>query len=259
MKTILVDAIDGLVLKDGTIFEEMHTMLESFPNRKIVLTGANDEQFKEFSLDKVPYEVFTLKHDPEKTDPKYFEMMLEHYGLSVGDVIFFEHNPDAVKSAETVGIKTYYYDPNKQDLEALKDFLNSNLTTSDTKQLNQTYVIKAPVAKVWQALTDAAVAEQWGAAPAKVDPTEGGEFSYWDGDIHGVFTKLVPEKLIEQDWYGHDNPSWKYTVRFTFEDQGDSTTVGMLLSGDIVDEQRDIDDWRDYYFDPIKKLLERQA
>ena len=29
----------------------------------------------------------------------------------------------------------------------------------------------------------------------------------------------------------------------------------MLLSGDIVDEQRDIADWRDYYFDPIKKLV----
>jgi len=37
-----------LSLRDGTIFEEMHEMLEEFPNRKIVLTGANDEQFKEF-------------------------------------------------------------------------------------------------------------------------------------------------------------------------------------------------------------------
>jgi len=127
------------------------------------------------------------------------------------------------------------------------------------KQLEQTYTIKAPVSNVWEALTSATVAEQWGAGPAKVDPVEGGEFSYWDGDIHGMFTKLVPQELIEQDWYGHDNPSWKYTVRFTFADHGDNTTVGMLLSGDIVDEQRDIDDWRDYYFEPIRKLLEEQA
>lgn len=119
--------------------------------------------------------------------------------------------------------------------------------------------IKTPVAKVWQALTDAAVAEQWGAGPAKVDARGGGEFSYWDGDIHGVYTKLEPQKFVEQDWSGHDNPIWKYNVQFTFEDHGDSTNVRLLLSGDIVDEQRDIADWRDYYFDPIKKLLEQQT
>jgi uncharacterized protein YndB with AHSA1/START domain len=124
------------------------------------------------------------------------------------------------------------------------------------KQLEQTYVVKAPRAKVWEALTSAPVAEQWGAGPAKVDSAEGGKFTYWDGDIHGTFTKLVPQKLMEQAWYGHDNPSWKYTVQFTFEDHGDSTTVHMLYSGDIVDEQRDIADWQDYYFDPIRKLLE---
>lgn len=127
MKTILVDAIDGLVFDDGTIFEQMHKLLETFPNKKIVLTGANDEQFKQFKLDQVPYEVFTLKHNPEKTDPKYFEMMLEHYGLKPSDVIFFEHNPDAVKSAQTAGIKTMYYDPEKKDLDELKAFLTANL------------------------------------------------------------------------------------------------------------------------------------
>ncbi len=57
MKTILVDAIDGLIFKDGTIFQEMLDMLETFPNHKIVLTGANDEEFKKFKLDQVPYEV----------------------------------------------------------------------------------------------------------------------------------------------------------------------------------------------------------
>jgi len=127
MKTILVDAIDGLVFDDGSIFKEMHEMLETFPNKKIVLTGANDEQFKMFKLADVPYEVFTLKHNPEKTDPRYFEMMLEHFGLKSDDVIFFEHNPEAVKSAETAGIKTYYYDPEKRDLDALKQFITSNL------------------------------------------------------------------------------------------------------------------------------------
>ncbi|HMI09609.1 MAG TPA: SRPBCC domain-containing protein [Candidatus Saccharimonadales bacterium] len=123
-------------------------------------------------------------------------------------------------------------------------------------QIQQTYVINAPVQKVWQALTDVEVAEQWGAAPAKVDAREGGQFSYWDGDIHGVYTKLVPQELIEQDWYGHDHPERKFKAQFTLEANSDVTTVHFAFSGDIEDEQKDIKDWKEYYFDPIKELLE---
>ena len=127
MKTILVDAIDGLVLEDGSIFKEMYEMLEGFQNPKIVLTSANDEQFKNFNLGKVPYDVFTLKHDPEKTDPKYFEILLGEYSLAKNDVVYFEHDPEAAKTAEAFGINTYFYDSAKQDVSALKEFLISNL------------------------------------------------------------------------------------------------------------------------------------
>lgn len=127
MKTILVDAINGLILEDGTIFDEMYKLLEQYPNPKIVLTGANDEQWKQFNLDISPYKVFTLKHNPEKTDPNYFKILLENYNLTTGDVIYFEHNQQAVASAESLGITTYFYDHTKQDLAALKEFIDSNL------------------------------------------------------------------------------------------------------------------------------------
>src|SRR3989344_5799025 len=106
MKTILVDAINGFVLEDGSIFQDMYELLETYPNRKIVLTGANDEQFKKFGLDKLPYEVFTLKHNPEKTNPLYFTTMLEHFGLNIKDVVYFEHSAEAEQSAQSVGIIT---------------------------------------------------------------------------------------------------------------------------------------------------------
>ena len=127
MKTILVDAVDAFVIEGQGIFAEMHDLLETYPNRKIILTGANDEQYKEFGLDKMPYEVFTLKHNPEKTDPKYFETLLNHFGLSKEEVIYFEHNPEAVKSAQSVGITSYHYDADKKDLVGLKRFLDENI------------------------------------------------------------------------------------------------------------------------------------
>lgn len=126
MKTILVDAVDTFVIEGEGIFREMYDLLEKFPNRKIILTNANDEQMIEFSLVNMPYEMFTLKHNPDKIDPKYFETMLKHYGLNKDDVIYFEHNPEAVKSAESIGIKSYYYDPEKKDLELLGEFLKNH-------------------------------------------------------------------------------------------------------------------------------------
>lgn len=127
MKTILVDAIYCFVSDKGEIFEEMHQMLETYLNKKIILTGADDEQFESFGLSKMPYQVFTLKHNPEKTDPKYYITMLSHFGLSNDDVIYFEHNLDAVKSAQSVGIKTYFYDDSGKDLKSLKVFLDQNI------------------------------------------------------------------------------------------------------------------------------------
>jgi len=36
MKTILVDAVGGIVDREGNIFKEMYDLLEEFPNRKII-------------------------------------------------------------------------------------------------------------------------------------------------------------------------------------------------------------------------------
>lgn len=105
----------------------MHDILEKYPNKKIILTNADDEQIEKYSLKNMPYEVFTLKHNPEKTDSKYYEIMLEHFGLNKDDIVYFEHNKESVKSVQSVGIKTYYYDKDKKDLESLKKFLDDNL------------------------------------------------------------------------------------------------------------------------------------
>ena len=127
MKTILVDAVDCFVIEGKGVFMEMYRLLENYPNPKIVLTGANDEQIKEFGLDNIPYIFFTLKHDPEKTSPEYFKKMLKHFNLSANEVIYFEHNIDSVKSAESIGIVSFHYNPTKKNLIELKKFIEDNI------------------------------------------------------------------------------------------------------------------------------------
>ncbi len=126
MKTILVDAVNTFVV-DGKINDKMHDLLETYPNKKIILTNANDEQIKEFGLENLPFEMFTLKHNPDKVDSKYFNIMFEQLGLNSEEVIYFEHNEESIKSAESIGIKSYHYDKDKKDINGLKQFLDTNL------------------------------------------------------------------------------------------------------------------------------------
>ncbi|MBI2326100.1 hypothetical protein HYU91_01805 [Candidatus Collierbacteria bacterium] len=127
MKTILVDAVGTFVIEGVGISQPIFDLLEEYPNRKVILTNANDEQIIKFGLVNLPYELFTLKHNPDKTDPMYFTQMLKHFNLPSSDVIYFEHNPVAVKSAQSMGITSYHYDSEKRDLIPLKQFLDKNL------------------------------------------------------------------------------------------------------------------------------------
>ena len=79
MKIILVDAVNTFVIKGSGIFKKMYELLEKYSVKKIILTNANDEQMENFGLNDMPYEVFTLKHNPEKTNPKYFKIMLSNF------------------------------------------------------------------------------------------------------------------------------------------------------------------------------------
>jgi HAD superfamily hydrolase (TIGR01509 family) len=131
MRTILVDAVNTAIIKNeagGYVKnKELFELLETYPNPKLILTNANDEQLVQFGLNDVPYQVFTMKHNPDKPDPIYFKILLEQYNFTNSDVVYFEHNVDAVKSAQSVGIVSYPYDKEAKDLFALKKFLDENL------------------------------------------------------------------------------------------------------------------------------------
>lgn len=129
MKTILVDAANTFTVEvDGTfiIFNELKQLLDTYPNHKIILTNANDEQAIRYGLVNLPYELFSLKHNPNKTAPEYFKRFLNQYSLGPKEVVYFEHDSDAVNSAKSVGIVSYLYDADKKDLTALKSFLDES-------------------------------------------------------------------------------------------------------------------------------------
>lgn len=125
MKTILVDAWNTFVTEDG-INRSMQELLDEYPNSKIILTNANEEECLKFGIINMPYPVFSLAHQPNKTDPKYFNTFFSQHNLSSTNVLYFEHNEEAVASAKSVGIKTLWLKPG-DSLDTLRKFLDNNL------------------------------------------------------------------------------------------------------------------------------------
>ena len=125
MKTILVDAWNTFVDENGVNLE-MKSILDHFNNNKIIVTNANEEEKITFGIVNMPYPVFSLAHNPNKPNPEYFIKMLVHFSLSIENVIYFEHNEDAVKSAKSIGIQTLWLKKDDK-LTILKEFLESEL------------------------------------------------------------------------------------------------------------------------------------
>ena len=126
MKTILVDARNTFVT-ESWIQQDIQTLLDEYSNRKIIVTNANDEQLISLGIVNMPYEVFTLKHNPDKTDTKYFETLMKTFELKPDELIYFEHNNDAVQSAQSLWITTHHYDKDVKDIESLKAFIHNNI------------------------------------------------------------------------------------------------------------------------------------
>ena len=125
------------------------------------------------------------------------------------------------------------------------------------KSLKQIYTIKAPWEKVWQALTDAKVIDEWGGGPAKMSDQEGFEFEFWGGDIWGKNIKVIKGKQLVQEWTAGkwDKPSM---VTFNLSEKNGKTELE-LIHEDIADKEfSEIEDgWKRYYLGPLKKLLEK--
>lgn len=124
------------------------------------------------------------------------------------------------------------------------------------KYIEQRYLIKVRPEKVWDALTNQKTIKEWGAGPAVMNDKVGAEFSLWGGDVYGKNLEVLEKKKLVQEWYGGE---WAVpsivTIKLSYD--GDCTEV-LLYHKDLPkSEVKEFDEgWRDYYFGPIKKLLE---
>ena len=127
------------------------------------------------------------------------------------------------------------------------------------KTLRQTYTIAAPAKLVWQALTDPAMIEEWGGGPAKMSAIAEDDFSLWGGEILGKNKEVVFGEKLVQEW---KDKKWKEfsAVTFTLKEEAGKTRLDVFHEGIPDEEVVGVDDgWREYYLEPLKKLVEEMA
>ena len=113
-------------------------------------------------------------------------------------------------------------------------------------------VLSATPEEVYQALTFEATVELWTAAPARIVPVVGEEFSMWDGGIVGRFVALEPKMMIRQEWYFGKNDPSLVTIKLHEDKRGTSMEIrhANIPEGDYDDI---VEGWNEIY---LRDLVE---
>jgi len=130
-----------------------------------------------------------------------------------------------------------------------------------TKTIRQSVTFKASPHAVYEALMDSRKHSKFTGAKAKISRKVKGRFTAYDGYIEGVHLNLVPDKKIVQSWHGSDWPEGHFSrVTFSLKKMKDGTRLTFTQNGIPDQHCRDINQgWRDYYWKPMKEMLEKRS
>ena len=126
------------------------------------------------------------------------------------------------------------------------------------RPIKKSYLIKAPIEEVWQALVNPKYIEGWGAGPAKMDDKVGTKFSMWRNQIHGKNLEVIPLEKLRQEWWGGrwDEPS---ITTFTLKKERGKTRIELTQENVPAEKKKELDKgWDEYYLGPMKEYLEKK-
>jgi activator of HSP90 ATPase len=130
--------------------------------------------------------------------------------------------------------------------------------------IHQEVDFKASPKRVYEALLDSkqfsefsAQSGEFSAASAKIDLTEGGAFTLFDGYVTGRNVELVQDRRIVQAWHDKDWPAGVYSlVKFELKSQGSGSHLVFDHTGFPLNSRKHLAaGWKSHYWDPITKYL----
>lgn len=129
----------------------------------------------------------------------------------------------------------------------------------ETKTVKQTVTFRASPHDIYEALMDSKKHAQFTGGEAKISRKVGGKFTAFDGYSEGINVELVPDRKILQTWRASDWPEGHYSqVTFSLKEVESRTRLTFTQTGVPEEHYEDISQgWRDYYWAPMKKMLEQ--
>ena len=137
--------------------------------------------------------------------------------------------------------------------------VKSSMAAGRLKSIHQTTQFRTAPHEVYEALMDSRQHGKFTGGKARISRKEGGKFSVYDGYAFGVNLKLVPDKEIVQTWRADDWPKGHFSrVSLKLTRTKSGTKLTFIQTGVPAEQYADIKQgWVDFYWKPLKKLLEK--
>ena len=129
--------------------------------------------------------------------------------------------------------------------------------SQETKEMSLREELKCRKEEIFRALTQVDLVSAFTRGPAVSEPHVDGRFSYFDGNVSGTFTSLIPDQEIRQKWRFKSWPSGHYSdVCIRMEEREDHTLVSVKQTGiPANDYERTEHGWRSMYFQSLKQTF----
>jgi activator of HSP90 ATPase len=130
-----------------------------------------------------------------------------------------------------------------------------------TKTIRQVVVFRASPKDVYEALMDSRKHAKFTGAAAHISRKVGGKFSAGGDYIDGIQLALTPDKKIVQSWHASDWAAGHYSrATFTLSRVKGGTRLTFTHSDVPQQHYQEIKQgWVDYYWEKLKKFLEKPA
>lgn len=111
--------------------------------------------------------------------------------------------------------------------------------------------------RLYEAILDQKQFAAFSGMPATIDPTPGGAFTQFGGQIVGRNVELVTNQRIVQAWRpAHWDPGIYSIAHFEFKPRAAETTLIFDHTGFPAGDYDALDwGWHNHYWDPLKKYL----
>jgi len=117
--------------------------------------------------------------------------------------------------------------------------------------------MKCMAQDVFNALTRPEMFVAFTNGSGRIDPTVGGTFEMFGGNVHGEILELEEPNKIVQEWRFKSWPDGLFSrVTFTIKQNSDSTEITVKQTGvPKTDLERTKEGWEKYYWDAMKRTF----